>query len=73
MMRIKDPLTPCQEHRLQWECVCVCVCLLIVPICVCFLLTLVFVYFLCLVCVFFLVKSCSLGVEGAQTGEALPR
>lgn len=82
MMRIKDPPTPCQEHRLLFACMC----LLIMPIVVCFLVVVLFVSIswlclcVCLVCVTvgvlkrcFLVKSCSLGVEGEQTGERLPR
>lgn len=85
MMRIKDPPTPCQEHRQ----LSVCVHLLIMPISVSFLVVALFVFIpwfsLCLcVCVdslvvffflkrCFLVKSCSLGVEGEQTGETLPR
>lgn len=85
MMRIKDPPTPCQEHRQ----LSVCVHLLIMPISVSFLVVALFVFIpwfsLCVcVCVdslvvffflkrCFLVKSCSLGVEGEQTGETLPR
>lgn len=65
---------------------CVFVCLLITPVSVCFLVAVLFVFMpfgsvrVCLIRALvdvlkrcFLVKSCSLGVEGEQTGETLPR
>ncbi len=89
IMRIKDPLTPYHEHRLLCVCVpfdyvhlcvflgCSSVCLFIshlrVFVCMCFCVCVCVCVLLGVLKRCFLVKSCSLGVEGEQTGEMLPR